>query len=48
MEVRKCLLSFGVYFLSYSLLSKNMKIKLYGTVIFCLLFCMGVKIGLLH
>jgi len=30
--------------LSSSLLSKNLKIKLYKTII-CLLFCMGVKLG---
>jgi hypothetical protein len=32
---------------SYSLLSKNTKIKIYRTVIL-LLFCMGVKLGLSH
>jgi hypothetical protein len=32
---------------SYSLLSKNTKIKIYRTVI-VLLFCMGVKLGLSH
>jgi hypothetical protein len=30
--------------LSSSLLSKNIKIKMYRTK-FCLLFCMGVKLG---
>jgi len=30
--------------LSSSLLSKNLKIKMYRTII-CLLFCMGVKLG---
>jgi len=33
--------------LSSSLLPKNMKIKIY-TTIFCLLLCMGVKLGLSH
>ena len=32
--------------LSFSLLSKNLKIKIYGTII--LLFCMGVKLDHLH
>jgi hypothetical protein len=32
---------------SYSLLSKDTKIKIYRTVIL-LLFCMGVKLGLSH
>jgi len=31
-------------FLSSMLLSKNLKIKIYRTK-FCLLFCMGVKLG---
>jgi len=30
---------------SYSLLSKNIKVQIYGTIIF-LLFCMGVILGL--
>jgi hypothetical protein len=34
-------------FVSYSLLSKNTKIKIYRTVI-VLLFCMGVRLGLSH
>jgi hypothetical protein len=33
--------------LSSSLLSKNLKIKIYRTII-CLLFCMGLKIGCSH
>jgi hypothetical protein len=33
--------------LSYSLLSKNTKIKIYRTIIL-LLFCVGVKLGLSH
>jgi hypothetical protein len=33
--------------LSYSLLSKDTKIKIYRTVI-VLLFCVGVKLGLSH
>ena len=32
---------------SSSLLSKNLKIKIHRTI-FCLLFCMGVKLGRLH
>jgi len=32
-EVRECLLSFGAEFLSSSLLSKNVKIKIYRTII---------------
>jgi hypothetical protein len=32
-EVRKCLLSFGAEFLSSRLLSKNLKIKIYRTII---------------
>ena len=31
--------------LSSSLLSKNLKIKIYRTIKFCLLFCMDVKLG---
>jgi len=33
-EVRECLLSFGAEFLSSSLLSKNLKIKIHRNVIF--------------
>ena len=33
--------------LSYRLLSKKLKIKIYRTK-FCLLFCMGVKLGRRH
>jgi len=33
--------------LSSSLLSKNLKIKIHRTI-FCLLFCMGVKLGHSH
>jgi len=34
--------------LSSSLLSKNRNIKIYRTIIFCLLFCMCVKLGRSH
>jgi hypothetical protein len=32
-EVRKCLLSFGAEYFSYNLLSKNLKIQIYRTII---------------
>jgi len=32
-EVRECLLSFGAEYLPFSLLSKNIKIKIYRTII---------------
>jgi hypothetical protein len=34
--------------LSSSFLSKNIKIKIYRAIIFCLSFCMGVKLGRSH
>ena len=34
--------------LSSKLLSKNAKIKIYTELKFCLLFCVGVKLGRLH
>ena len=34
--------------LSYSLLSKNIKIKIYSTVILPVPFCTGVKLGCSH
>ena len=34
--------------MSSSLLSKYIKIKIYGTIILLVFFCMGVKLGRLH
>jgi hypothetical protein len=46
-EVREFLLSFGAEFLSFSLLYKNIKIKINRTAILPV-FCMGVKLDLSH
>jgi len=52
-EIKSILKSGNVYYhsvqniLSSSLLSKNLKIEIYRTIIF-LLFCMGVKLGRSH
>jgi hypothetical protein len=43
-EVRECLQSFGTEFLFRSLLSKNLKIKIYRTIILPV-FWLGVKLG---